>query len=605
MPAPSAPNREAQNSGTGANPTVTLPSNPAAGDAVVLAIIGDNAGGAVSAVSGCGATWELARKELTPGGTAYCEVWIGRNCSGAAAVITATRGAGAWRAIASGWPGVEKVVSVVDVTETDTSTTVDPTDEGVVPVLGTDAVFVAVFNRDGKTPAGGTSGGFTALTGTADATAQSIAASYRTSNSAGVRAATSWDYTGPPDWRSIAVGIKGHGQAAVSGTVTMASTSTMRATGSNIIPGPMGLSIVIYDDVDPTVRKAIIENAHGIRWEDPFNDIGAGRFRLALADLKATADNLLVNNLVRCFIGPFDVFQFWIATPAWQLASPDGPAGEFVTIAGKGLEAYLDRGAVWSTLTYTAQKPGFIMRDVIVLAQARGAVPLLQTDFTATADSAGVAWAAGTTMTIELAPGMTLRAVLGAIRQAGIYARMRNDLTLQMWQAPGIHQESTVILRQGKHFASGLTLNQPQSQRTNAILVQGDAATLRPVIIGGTDLPERFESYVKGPETSDNATLDAVGAAEFARREALATAFALPMLHGLGAGEYEPYRHFNVGDWVAIDVPGRYSAASQRVAGINIASADENAYEVVLDLNAVLPDVLVNLARKVEALATP
>jgi hypothetical protein len=123
---------------------------------------------------------------------------------------------------------------------------------------------------------------------------------------------------------------------------------------------------------------------------------------------------------------------------------------------------------------------------------------------------------------------------------------------------------------------------------------------------GAGTLPDRFEGYVKAPETTDLGTVGAVAIAEVTRRNLATTAVTLSdIVHGLNAGDVEPYRHFDKGDTIGLDIVGAFDNASVLVAAIDLESRDDARYHASLSLGSVRPEVTVALARQVHDLALP
>lgn len=610
MPAPAFV-RQATHASTSAatSHNLSMGTQPAARNGIVLKVL-QTALGAAPTVSGGGCTW--TRVVHIAAGFNTISVWVGIEASGSGgATITINLDA-------SG----DIVAHGTEYTFLTATLAGTPESFGDNAVLGASAVALSVNTVGsgvlnftncimetvyaGDTAPTSEDSAWTDMTNVTGSTPTLVMHPRRRSTTTGTTTVydADWGYPGGARWGAVAFGLQGRGQVAATGAAAATGGSTVSAIGSGATAPPFGLRVAVYDDGNVNTRLATLIRATGISWVDPFNAIGSGRFALALSDPLATTDILREGNLVRCYLGPFDVFRFWIDTPAYTLAA--GEAGDLVVVTGRGFEAYLDRAQVWAGgASYSGVSPGAVMRGQIAAAQARGAIPLVQVDFDETRDSAGVAWSADLAQTLTLAAGTSLRAVLDQMRQSGVYAELRADFTLQMWQDPGRDLTGFVVLRQGRHVAGPVTVTQPQSQRSNAILVEG-TGTHAAVIFGGTPLPDRREAYVKGPATTDLDTLIQIGVAEYARRERAAIAFQVPMHHGLGPGEVEPYRHFIKGDDIAVSIPGRYDSGDpQMVAGINVAGDDAGGYAVALDLNAVAIDPVVRLAAAVERLARP
>lgn len=393
-----------------------------------------------------------------------------------------------------------------------------------------------------------------------------------------------------------------------SATIT-ADDSAASATATGVIPAdPLPLELRVYDGGDlmgPPV--AILSSARNIKWRDVHNDLGSGSLELSVSDASISA--LAQYALVRCFDGPFEDFAFWVETLSYVVASPQGDIGNKVTVAGRGLEAYLERALATFNLgglTYTARSAGYILADLIDRARTRSApdlLPALTYDFSADLDSAGNAWS-GTlaSLTLTFTEQPTILDVLTQLRELGVYARMRKDFVLQMWTAdPGRDVTSSVVLRQGKHLADAVTWSVPYTHLASVMWAQGNGMAVIAAVTG-TGLPERVEGYVALSGSDDNDTLNQLLDSEGAKRKQAATAITVPVIHGLGSGEYEHYRHYAPGAFVALDVPGWFDRVSEQVAAIEVESADGTLPKVSLDLSAVRPVPLVSMAKRIAAL---
>ena len=79
-------------------------------------------------------------------------------------------------------------------------------------------------------------------------------------------------------------------------------------------------------------------------------------------------------------------------------------------------------------------------------------------------------------------------------------------------------------------------------------------------------------------------------------------ALAVPLHHGIGSGDYEPYADYRNGDWVSLDIPGTYTLAAVRVRSLSIKAIAGGDYAVDADFNSVALENIVRLKRIVDAL---
>lgn len=597
-----------------------MPANPDAGNAVVLLIAANSNALATPSVAGCGATWTRLAGPITPGnplsfGDHVPTLWIflGINCSGAAKTITVTFAA-AVRSTVNGseWSNVSATSADSNAGESggqgaQVLPSIVPTFANTLCVAIATARQPTTGGPDVTSIATGTANGWIALPSMDQAGAYHVQASYKLVTGSTAAQSTSFPVVSPggvePAW--LAVALRGNPLPAAYGTATFSELATGYAVGTGAAVGPLVLEARVYDGDDPMgPALAILDGASALRLLDVFNAVGSfGSLALPLANVKATAALLAVGNVVRFFIGPFDVFDWIIETPLYAVGAPEGDAGETVVLQGGQIEVYMERGEVLTTTAFASATAGVILRSLITAAQARGALPLLAVDFSAASDSAGVAWVSPLTLTFNA--GTDLLAVITQLRGQGIVIRMRSDFTLQAWQTYGRHLEGTVMLREGRHLAGVVSWTRPNERPVSVLVVEGSGGTTATYADPAPPFADRREGYFKGPDTTDGATLILAGQAEVRRRNQAAAAISVPIHHGMDPGQVEPYHHFGPGDYIGLDVPGRFDRASEQVAGITIESADAGGYAVTLSLSALQPDPTRRLIEAVRALQRP
>lgn len=616
MPAPTFDQQAGASSTTSTSPTVSFGSNPPAGATVIASAHHDTS--SVTSVTGLGATWALIAD------ISGYSVWQGKNCGGSSKVVTFHYAANP----------TNTAMKVVSFAGCDTAAPLDVYSTSV-SVGGSGGVYtgtwtctpdypnVAVLALYSITTAGGVIPD-TSMTGdvTNQLTAQtggtySVDGAYllsTTGNGTLYTVNERWVNGGGGELYGtdggIFLALKGAPSAQSHKAVTMAAASpAFNANGINLVPvNPLPLEVRVYPAATPNgAAIAIWEGQRGLRCLDPWNQTGTASLVMSLADPKATTTTLTPYNLVRVFVGKFDIFDFWMETPEWHVASPNGKSEEYVTVAGRGFESYLARAIAWTGgRSYSAVSAGYIMRDLITDAQSRGAVSLLGRDFTDSVDSAGVAWpTALNSLTLQFAEGRDYLACLNDLRQAGVWARLRSDFVLQMWGTdPGRDLSSAVIFREGRHLGAEITWRQQFAGAANVMLAKGITAYGSATDVSGL-LPDRFEAFVQGPQSDDSATLNQVATSEISKRYLAGDAVSMPILHGMDPGSIEPYRHFRPGDYPAIHVPGTFDRAKKVVASILIESADLAQYTATIDLSALSVDPAVKIAQAVAKLVQP
>lgn len=589
---------------TAGTTTLTFGANVPAGD-VVVAFIWYS--GSAPVFSGLGATWSQLISPISPANSGtLLGVYVGRQVAGGSAVVTVT-GPTATDVIAMDWPGIDNNLTL-DVFMTQTSqvgTTYNW--PGITPNFANASVAVAfAVLYSGGTPVinGLGSNGF-AATPTRTQSGVLLGAGYVANAPGGTLQQTSVSVSGATStagWGFIAVALRGAPYPAQFGTGTNQAAFGGSAHGTSVKIGPMPITCRIHSaDYPIEGLLAVMNGARKLRWDDAYNATGAGSFEIPTSDPKATVANLAVGNIVRCGFGPFDDFDWIIEQLNYTLSSPDGPSGETIVVQGRGLEAYVERGVVYSAVTWSGSAGGLV-RTLLAAMQDRGALPLVGTDFTDTADSSGAPWRTGAAMAINR--GQTLLDVIGSLRAQGYVFEFRGDFVLRAWNdGSGAHRESSVVFREGRHFSDRIAWAQPRSAVVTHLVVEGAGGITTevpdPEWAGS---PTRTEGYYSVTTVTNVAGLVDAGLAEIARRKLAASAINVGVFHGLDPGQLEPYRHFRKGDWVAAHVPGYIENASELVAAISVEATDAGGYAVRLDFNGRQPDPLLVLDRKARGL---
>jgi hypothetical protein len=406
--------------------------------------------------------------------------------------------------------------------------------------------------------------------------------------------------------------------AALTAQIRLAGTSAGISTTSARFAWPFPVAVPsppfevdIFDGAALTTMLATLEGARGRAFTDLFNEVGSGVFLLSVADPKATAAILTSGNLVKVRIGGTHRFAYWIENPKKLAASPSGEAGEFWSIGGRGAVAMLERAIVYppgwptpsgTTHSFAAVPAGSILRTFILAAQARGALTGLTITWTATHDSNAVPWT--DSISLEVKAGTNLLALWNQLVAMGYEFHMSSGLALSMYPSRSTDRTTTVILRAGKHLREGVERNVQDAGLRTRVLVEGAGGLYGEVAEAGweTGAIGRREGFVSFGGTTSPSTLTRVGQATLDILEAARGATVLPVHHGSGAGEYEPYADYALGDWIALDVEGTFASEAVRVAGIT-GRDRPGGYQVDLDLNSVALEAEVRLKRMLDAMA--
>jgi hypothetical protein len=378
------------------------------------------------------------------------------------------------------------------------------------------------------------------------------------------------------------------------------------------------IEVDIYDGSALGTMLVTLENARAVQFQEQINEAGSFSFLLNRHDPKATATTLRSGNLVRIKIGGIYRFAGFIDEPRSTLVSPAGQGAEDVLVAGRGVLAYLERGICyppgWPTptgvdYTYTSVPRGSILVGFIAAAQARGTLPGLTYDFSATVDSVNNPWDDTTTMTISV--GTNLLDLARQMAALGTDVYCDSSLVLHAYKHRGVDRSGTVILRAGRHFAATGSVENVEhnSSLRTRLLIEGQGGKFfektDPTLETDAHIGRR-EGYLSFSASADPTTLEAVGRIALATLVAEAAPLSVPVIHGQTAGDFDPYVDYGVGDMVLIDIPDtRYALASQRLVGWTIAERAGNLdFDLLLDLNAVSYEAEIVLKRRLDALSS-
>jgi len=372
------------------------------------------------------------------------------------------------------------------------------------------------------------------------------------------------------------------------------------------------IEIDLFAGNNVATMLATLEGAQDPAFTDPFGDIGSGHFRIPVTDPKATGAIIRSGNYVKVKIAGIYRYAFFLENPRKVVASTEGEAGEYWDLGGRGNIAYLERASVYppgwpspigTTHEYTGVTAAFILDELLTAAQARGAIPQLTWDFSASRDSDNAPWTDSLTMSVPA--GMSLLDLWRQLTGMGYESEMTPELRLRLWRDRSRDFSQTVIFRAGKHIRGEVTRDAQDAGLRTRMLVQGDGGRFFEVtdpVLEGDPYIGRREGYLSFTASTDPTTLQQVGDNALAEVSLASDALSVPLHHGTGFGDYEPYADYRNGDWVALDIPGTYALAKVRVRSLSLRSIAGGDYEVDADFNSVSLENIVRLKRIVDAL---
>lgn len=371
---------------------------------------------------------------------------------------------------------------------------------------------------------------------------------------------------------------------------------------------------------DGTTMLAILDGASSVQWTDLLGDVGSGSCQLSVYDPKYAY--CTKGNLVKFLLNGTPAFAFFNTAPKLTIGEAEASV---LTLAGNAVLDYLGRAGAYppggyaaptgTAWTWTGQTFGGILKILIDAAQVRGTIPALTYDFSATLDSAGAAWTANVSLTVDAKATILDVAKKLVALGMGIYMDPQLKLHAYIPGAQGANLASTVIWQYGRHFTSpvdraGVPTNGPVgdntgSMPTTVVLVEGT---------GGVFVEASDPAYTANPAygrietavdystvTADATQMTAAGNAQIALSEAAAQAITVNLNHGTDAGSFEPYRDYRPGDTVAINVPGQYANAPGQVVGLTIAQTPNADYTVSANLGSIALPIELRLARMLAA----
>jgi len=367
-----------------------------------------------------------------------------------------------------------------------------------------------------------------------------------------------------------------------------------------------GYEVRIYDRDNYGTLLAILENAYDVGGQHELNQAGAGQFNLHASDAKATATIIRHGNLCRIYWEGLERYAFIIEQIAEILIAEGDETAQVYMCSGRGVQTLLDHALVyppsWPTrepykTNYAAKTVGYIIKDQVDKAIARGALTNFSYDFDATTDSQGTLWPE--TFDLDLEPGVTLWSVIQQFVSLGYDVHLGSDLELHIYVTRGLDRtvgDDPVIFRQGHNLFAKQRDSSSAEVKTHALVAGADTLS---EFAKASVFPRR-ETFM------DARSADSVGTAQ----KTAAMTLELLCIEDIGfaaevvsiEGCSEVFEDFNIGDWVLVDVPGKLDLVSYRIRGITMSVGEDDKAHWVVDFNSIRHEWGVRLKRMLDAM---
>lgn len=266
---------------------------------------------------------------------------------------------------------------------------------------------------------------------------------------------------------------------------------------------------------------------------------------------------------VKFFVDGSQIFEGVLEEDNWDEISDDTP----VALAGRSWAGQFEFAKVYpkggvnakpAEWPFTNATPGKIFIDLLNAAHARGTVPNLTVNFTATTDSNGQPWAASSNLSITYKAGASLLDILKNFGTAGIADWRMNGKVLNMYNPRTfLGDQSGVIFRRGRDIKAA-----PRSRSRRKLgtvyLVGGDEnVTVERVDSSAVAARGRKEQFVSQGGVQDTGTLAVVGDLNLT----VFSANRMSKTHSLifkkdFADQPRPWIDYVPGDYVGTDLVG-------------------------------------------------
>jgi hypothetical protein len=370
---------------------------------------------------------------------------------------------------------------------------------------------------------------------------------------------------------------------------------------------------------------SILNNAAETTFTDMLGAVGSGSTKLSYYDAKLAG--VQQGSLIKLCLGspPVPVFAFFNTSPVLEIGEA---ADSVITLAGSSVLGYTARARVdpaggWAAPTASVRSGGEaamggtfggILLQLVTEAKARGTIPSLTPQFTATLDSAGNSWAVNCSA-LTFTVGCNLQDVILKLVALGMGVYMDPQLNLYAYIAGayGANLTSTVIFQEGRHFTApvdragqflkgGKKLTSIGSGFSNAVLAMGAGNVFEEATDSTVSNPYigRWESAVDLTSvTGDTTLLTNAAKQQITLTETASSAITVNLIHDTNPGGFEPYVSCRPGDTIALNVPGQYNKTPAQIVAFTITQIDGANYTWQANLGSLALPIGLRVAMQV------
>lgn len=302
---------------------------------------------------------------------------------------------------------------------------------------------------------------------------------------------------------------------------------------------------------------------------------------------------------------------FWVENMERDYVARGDRGGRFVRLTGRGALSYLERAIVWSTtaqkVSYTGKSAAYILIDQFTAAQARGALPALRWDFTASVDSDGEAWTDSHTLDFQV--GTSLLDMVRQFADMGIdfYCQVdlpTQDVVLFAFANPyGSDVSSTVVFHPGKDILSLVDIQISSEMRNAYIVERADGLS---DISDATSISERGrrEAKFSAGSAPTEASAEALAQNELDQRKAPQRQIRLRIQDRADVFP-KAFVDYDIGDTIGVDFAYGSVASAYRIRGMELDwNTDDGKAEITLLLNNIILEQQIRQGQLLRRIAT-